>query len=191
MMRIVYSGYIFFLLLLLLLVVVVDSSTVVTSSFEEKKKKDDDDDDHHLHKELPNQLNVYNDPFCQVDDENGGFGGSFSETSFRIHYYQEIEFLSTTTTTTTSSSSIIENIVRDLELSIVNLLLKSNHVLCSSHNNKEKEEKDERLLVVSLLNSTTKTTTTTRKIVGISANPDDQVLESCKFFSFFCSILLS
>ena len=174
-MRVVKLGYFLFLLL-----VVGSCHSSAAGGVLQQQDEDEEDSAYYHHREPPTQLNVYNDPFCQVDEN--GFGGFFSETSFRINYYQEIEFLSTTTSSTTTNdtttSTIVDGIVRDLELSIVNLLLKSNQVLCGTSTQKQEGEQEEEEDSTSttgrglLLNS--------RKIIGISTNPDDQVLESCE-----------
>lgn len=102
------------------------------------------------HWEAPVELDFFSPPFCQVDEN--GFGGIFSNQSFRIHYLAEIEYAF-------SSELSIDEVMEDLERAILNLLLRSNQVLC-----------DEETLTRRHLHG--------KNIVGISANPDDEVVES-------------
>lgn len=87
---------------------------------------------------------------CIVDEN--GFGGEASQTSFLVRYYQEVEYI--------AGDGDIDSIVRDLELATVDLLLEAAQINC-----------------VLPPRSRFLQTESSRRVVGISANPEDQVLE--------------
>ena len=107
------------------------------------------------HFEAPVEQDVINPDACVID--SSGFGGSSSSNSFTVSYYQEIEYVPFPET--------IEDIIKDVETATVDAMLASAQIFCSE--SRRSAPSGGRSLV-------------SKRAVGMSANPDDEILE-CKY----------
>jgi hypothetical protein len=128
------------------------ASTAFSSATLDGRRRVNEDDGHF---EPPIEDNVINPAVCLLDAS--GFGGSTSSNSFTVEYYQEMEFLPT-------GPDSITDIIKDIDSATVDVMLAANQIFCTG--NRRTAPGTGRYLVA-------------KRAVGMSTNPDDEVLE-CK-----------